>query len=355
MGAGRKENRRVVWAGWLQGRDGHVVLLGRLAGIYVMVLDGELWEFSSACPVWAPNTKAMRKVIHGIRKDVLAARDDARAQLATAQQQGTLRREDETLLTARLRALESNAAVTGGDNSMAKLLKNIRDVDGIAWTTASDMDPVHKITCADGRTYNLTTGESYLVRPSDRITRLVPHVPTSGDTPVLNRFLLSSSAGDVDLAASKKQLLALMLTGVNHKVGWFLYGPTNSGKSTFLFAARTLLGEGFAAIGAGVFSNEKRALLDMELASAVGKLCVATEESASGSRMRTDLFKQLTGKTSQMQARRVKQDYQTVDVTFQLVMATNYLPIIDPDDEAALNRMMILPFHAAYDDAVFDI
>lgn len=326
-----------------------VVFIAEARGLHVLNVEGQLWTFGTD-RVWTPQSDALYTIVAELDIEARQMRDELQAQLDEQLERGALSKIQEERLRRRAQAAEANATTIGRNKGAQIIVNNITHLPGIENATEAEMYAYrNKITCADGRTYDLATGQSYPAKPEDRISLLVPHSPADVPTPTIDAFLLESSGGDEVLAEFKLQIAATTLTGRNSKKMWFLHGLSNSGKSAFVDLCRRVHGpDGAGEIDGSVLGMSKQILPDLAMGAIANKRCVTASELGRGDRLDTQLAKRLAGGSDKLTYRKIRGNPMTADIAFQVIVATNFLPRLEVDDEAMMARMRIVPFYRTY-------
>lgn len=124
----------------------------------------------------------------------------------------------------------------------------------------------------------------------------------------------------------------------------FLWGPSNSGKSTALEAIANALGDYSAPMAAyKVFGNSHSAT-NPELVSAIKRKMIILSEVGDGYKLSSNAIKQITGNDT-MQARNNHSNHIVNAIPqFTPYVSTNNPPEIARGDQALKNRILVLPF-----------
>lgn len=208
-----------------------------------------------------------------------------------------------------------------------------------------DRDP-WLFNCANG-TLDLRTGELGKHRRSDRITCLSPvvHDPDA-DNSLWKTFLDRATGGDQDLQTFLQRLAGLCLTGITtEEIVVLLYGPSASGKTTFIEALRSVVGDYTRASTFEAFAqhrpDSKRAT--PEISRLIGARLVTAVETVKSIHLSADLIKWVTGGDT-IEARGLYADPREFIPAFKLLFASNERPRIPDDDDAIWRRMLEVQF-----------
>lgn len=205
------------------------------------------------------------------------------------------------------------------------------------------------LNCVNG-TLDLMTGE---LRPHDK-NDLITQCTNIEYEPGFHldeweRFLFTSCQGDPELIAYLQRAVGYTITGSTAEEAFFLItGPPGSGKSTFIAAVSTAMGDYATAISNETIvqarggSNQGRR--EGDLASAFGKRLVSTTEISDGARLDESTIKQLTGGDRVVARHLYKNSFHYLP-RFKLWIGTNYAPQIQ--DQAMWRRVKRIPFNHA--------
>lgn len=195
-------------------------------------------------------------------------------------------------------------------------------------------------------TIDLRTGELRPHRREDLITRLVPvEYDPDVTSPLWERFLDQTTGGDRDLLGYLQRAVGYTLTGKTDLENlFFIYGPTRTGKSTFLEALKGVLGDYCRTADFGTFLQEhKVGSPRADIARLRGARMVVSVEVEEGSQLASALLKMLTGGDT-VTARALYQDSFEFRPAFKLWLAANAAPRVSDQDKGIWERIRRLPF-----------
>lgn len=219
-----------------------------------------------------------------------------------------------------------------------------------------DLDPDAFLLTVSNGTLDLRTGELQPHRPGDMITRLVPvSYNPSARCPTWEQFVLDAMMGDADRAAFLQRAVGYSLTGSTREQVFFLnWGAGNNGKSTFLDALRSVLGDYSWAASSGTFLRQDTQHVRQDLAVLRGVRLCTTSEIEDGQRLDEDLVKGITG-GDPIQARYL---FSKTEAQFKpelkLWMAVNHKPQIRGQDEGIWRRVVLIPWEWQITEAMRD-
>lgn len=203
--------------------------------------------------------------------------------------------------------------------------------------------------CANG-TIDLHTGELRPHRREDMLTKASPVVyDPEARSELWETFLREALDDDAEVVEYLKRAVGYSLTGdVSLELLFFVYGPGGGGKSTFLEAVRTVLGD--YAVGAR-FEMFLRRTGDAPSANPdEARLCgarfVPSIETDKGKKLSEGTIKRLTGGDI-VTARELYSRAFDFKPTFKVWLAANDAPRVNDDDEALFRRVRRIGFNRA--------
>ena len=212
---------------------------------------------------------------------------------------------------------------------------------------ALDADPM-LLNVLNG-TIDLRTGT---LRPHDRgdlITKLAPVEYRPGHRDERwERFLDSSTKSDAALIEFMQLAAGYTLTGdTSEEILFLVYGPENSGKTTFLESMRGVLGEYARTIQPELLARKKESngggAATPELAALAGARLAAGSEMEQGRELAEALAKNLTG-GERITARHLYAGPFDYMPQFKIWLAVNHCPKVSADDGAIWRRILRIGF-----------
>ena len=299
----------------LVGRHGHD--LKHVYGLGWFVWAGTHWERDETGAV----ERRAKDTVRSIHEEAArVADDDERKELA----KWAMASES----ASRLRAMISLAKSEPG------IPLRVEDLDADPWL----------LNCENG-TVDLRTGELKEHNREDLITKVAPvEYDPQAEAPTWEAFL-ARALPDESVREFVQRAVGYSLTGVvKEKVLPFLYGPKDTGKTTFVETIMGLLGDGYAQPAAPDLLLAKGGNSHpTELADLLGKRFVATVEVQQGRRLAESLIKQLTG-GDRIKARFMREDFFTFRPTHKIWFAANHRPVVRGTDDAIWGRIKLVPF-----------
>jgi len=199
--------------------------------------------------------------------------------------------------------------------------------------------------CMNG-TIDLKSGRLQPHRREDFLTKISPVVfdPDARDAR-WEQFLLEAMGGDPEMVTFLQRCAGYALTGdTSEEKVFLLLGCGGSGKSTFLEALRSSLGD-YAHVSPGetFLENRNQGGATPEIAALVGVRLVAASELPEGRRLNAALLKSLSGGEA-VSARRLYHDPFTFTPRCKIVIAGNDAPHVSDQDSGFWRRCLRVPF-----------
>jgi putative DNA primase/helicase len=213
-----------------------------------------------------------------------------------------------------------------------------------ATTDQWDIDP-WSLNTPDG-VIDLRTGKLRSHRAVDYMTKITTVAPDKCPSiPIWLAFLDRITGGDADLIAFMQRMAGYALTGSTKEHAlFFLHGTGANGKTTFLNAQTSIMGDYHTAAPIETFTASKQEHHPTDLAGLRGARLVTSVETEEGRRWAESKIKALTG-GDKIAARFMRQDFFEYVPTFKLVIAGNHKPGLRSVDEAIRRRFHLLPFN----------
>lgn len=195
-------------------------------------------------------------------------------------------------------------------------------------------------------TLDLRTGKLSEHDRTQMITKL-SHVQYDPDarSELWEKYLRDATAGDDEFAAYLRRLVGYALQGnATEKQFYFLYGPPNGTKSTFIKAIANAMGEyavtaAFTTWLVHTSTGGNRG----DLVSLMGARLVTSVEVRKNARFDEEVIKKVTGGDVVTAAAKYEAEISYVP-SFTLILAANDAPTIRDDDDGAWSRARRLPF-----------
>jgi putative DNA primase/helicase len=233
------------------------------------------------------------------------------------------------------------------------------DLTGIA-TERLDFDHNRFHLNLSNGTYNLQTGKLEDHDPANMITRLTKAAYDPAATSELWESFLEDVTGEQDPWEPMRQYLkraagSCLAGWSGDECMYFAYGPTQTGKSTFLEAIRAPLGSYVASLNFDSLLNASTSTPRPDLVAVVGaRILVSNEMDRAQRHGDTQLAASLVKRLTSGEPIRVRNNYSNgFDWTPDAVLwlAANDAPEIAHDDEAMWRRIHRIPFNHQHRNA----
>lgn len=162
---------------------------------------------------------------------------------------------------------------------------------------------------------------------------------------------MAAAIPDPEMRAYVQRCLGYTLLGnPTERAIFIVYGPSGTGKSTFLETLNHVFGEYGETAPSGTFraqKDENASSSTLGLHQLRGKRFVTTSETSEGVQWNEELVKRYTGH-DKMRTRALYQDFVTWRSEASIWMATNHAPRFTADDRAIWNRVKLIPFTTVF-------
>lgn len=205
-----------------------------------------------------------------------------------------------------------------------------------------DREP-HLLNCKNG-VVDLRSGR-IVVEESNYFTYCVPvelHLET--DYAPWENWLRQVVGSYAEIAEWFQMCVGYSLTGyVHEKCFFYLYGPYNSGKSTFGNVLLHMLGEPLATSANFSTFTRRRDSQNFDLAPLKPCRFVMATESSKNQLMNTAIMKQLTGRDKVVCSFKGKDEFRYIP-QFKLWLSSNHPVMADTEDDAFWQRTKVIEF-----------
>ena len=194
-------------------------------------------------------------------------------------------------------------------------------------------------------TIDLRTGKLRPHDHSDLITKVVPVTYNPDATcPTFTQFLSQALKGDVDLISYVQKAVGYSLTGMmGEQVFFFPFGPSNSGKSTFVNLMRDMLGDYGLHTPTETLMAKQHEGNTADLARLQGARMVTAVEVNWNRQIDEARVKALTG-GDPITARHLYQGFFQFQPVCKIWLVANDLPGVRGTAEAFWRRVHLIPF-----------
>ena len=225
---------------------------------------------------------------------------------------------------------------------LGAMIKQARSLLAIA---PEDFDKDPWLFNVKNGTINLKTGELQKHDRGDLITKIAPVAYNkTAEYPTFKRFLHTIMMGNKELIEFVWKFLGYCLTGdIRERVFVVFHGVGQNGKSTLLECMQEMMGGYALATPAETLLAKEKGAIPNDIARLNGARFVCASENEEDKRLGAAVVKKLTGKDT-IPARFLHGEYFDFKPTFKLCLGTNHLPRVSADDQAAWDRIRLVPF-----------
>lgn len=247
----------------------------------------------------------------------------------------------ETASECRGKGLAKSIASGGTVAAVERLARSDRRLAA----TAEQWDQDLWVLNTPGGVVDLKTGTVRSHRPEDYMTKLAGTAPDPACRIMTWLEFLDRVCGQSsELITFLQRMSGYGLTGstIEHAL-FFLFGTGANGKSTFVNALTSALGDYHKTSPIETFTASNSDRHPTDLATLRGARLVTSVETEEGRRWAESKIKSLTG-GDRISARFMRQDFFEFTPTFKLVVAGNHKPGLRSVDEAIRRRFHLVPF-----------
>ncbi|MGD0572331.1 MAG: phage/plasmid primase, P4 family [Sedimentisphaerales bacterium] len=254
--------------------------------------------------------------------------------------------DDESLITKseREKILQFSLSSESANRirAMLSLSKNLTSI--VCHAKEFDRDGF-LFNCANG-TIDLKTGNLREHNANDMLTKLSPvEYDMGAELELWDKFLDDSTGGDIETKEFLQRAIGYTLTGdTKEEKLFFVHGPTAAGKSTFLEAIKSALGD--YALTTDFETFVKRGQVGgirNDVARLAGTRFVVSIEVDEGKELAEGLVKLMTGGDTVSARFLYRESFEFVPAC-KLWLAANHAPRASDRDDALWRRILRIPF-----------
>lgn len=208
-----------------------------------------------------------------------------------------------------------------------------------------DADP-WLLNCANG-VLDLRTGELQSHRRDILVSKItgVRYDPDA-HCPRWHSFI-ERILPDEDVREFVRRAVGYSLSGsTREKAMFILHGSGDNGKTVFLEAIRSIMGDYASGTPSSLLVNRKPDAIPTDVARLRGARFVTASETQEGAQLASSLVKELTG-GDKITARFMRQDFFEFTPEFKMWLATNHAPVITDFGDAIWRRIRLIPFEVS--------
>jgi putative DNA primase/helicase len=216
---------------------------------------------------------------------------------------------------------------------------------GIAVTSDQLDSDKWLLNCKNG-VLDLRTGELREHKREDLITKIIPvEYDPKARCPTWKDFISEITDDDRFLRDYLMRIVGYGLTGeIGEKCLFFLYGPTDTGKTTFIETIRTMMGDYAKTSEFQTFlSSRNKSAIRNDIARLEKARFVSASEAAKDQVFDEPVIKLITGGDTVI-ARFLYKEFFEFKPEFKIFLASNHLPKVSGGDDAIWNRILVVPF-----------
>lgn len=238
--------------------------------------------------------------------------------------------------------------------SCERIAAMIRLAQSEVTVTADKLDVDPYLLCCRNGVLDLRTGEILNPHREDYITKQIPVEYDAGAECPLWHTFLERVLPDVGLRDYVQKAVGYTLTGdVSEQCLFFLYGDGKNGKSTFIEAISSLMGDYFTKARSDTLMMRRNGGIPNDVAALAGSRLVTVSEVSGGQKLDEGLVKDLTGGDT-MAARFLYTEHFNFKAGFKLWLYGNHKPTIRGKDEGIWRRIRLIPFTVQIPEAERD-
>lgn len=227
--------------------------------------------------------------------------------------------------------------------AMVSLAAEQKDISVAA--EAFDADPAllgtpsGTVKLVEGRVERVPAQQEHMLTRSTR----TPYVPDARSD-LWDKFLLRVQP-DEEIRTWLQKLVGYSLLGGNpQRLFIAVFGPTSTGKTTFMEAVRSALGDYGDTTNLTLFRDNQDERARADVVEALDTRFLFAEEASHEWKLHPDQIKRITGGTAMKARRPFAKEYVRKVPGFTPWLVTNSAPHIEGADPAFMRRLLVVPF-----------
>lgn len=243
------------------------------------------------------------------------------------------------------KAIAAWAAKSEASDKLAALVKLAQSEPGIA-VMPQELDANPWLFNCENGTVDLRTGTLRSHDRRDLCTKIAPvRYDPEARSELWEKYLRDATGDDAALTSYLQRVAGYALAGVApEKCLFFLYGPSNSTKSTFIDALSAAMGDYHVSAAFSTWCVQSNVGGNRgDLVRLAGARLVTSVEIRKGARWDEEIMKRVVGGDEIAAAAKYEAEI-TFRATFTMLLAANDAPKVRDDDEGLWNRMRRVPF-----------
>lgn len=245
------------------------------------------------------------------------------------------------------KALAKWAVRSEAKERLSAMVEIAKTLEGMTPTTDQWDDDPWALNVENG-VVDLKTGKLNPPDPKNRFTKLAPVMYDPAARHDIWDKVLCEALPDLETQQYFLKLLGYALCGEKYaKILGFIYGPTDTAKSTMCGAFFTMLGDYAATVDPATLAPNNFNTTggsNSEIARLAGIRFVLSSESKENQKLDEALIKRITGGEN-IPARHPYGRAFEFKPAFLIILQSNYRPIISDCDDALWNRLRVVPFN----------
>jgi putative DNA primase/helicase len=216
-------------------------------------------------------------------------------------------------------------------------------------SVTNDYDANPFLITVNGATINLKTGEQYVPRKEDMITKVANvRFDPEAECPLWLSFLNDVFEGDKEVIRYVQKCIGMSLSGdISEQAFFICFGQGANGKSTFLNTIRKVLGDYASTTSFGTFDADSRNEYGNDVAALKGRRVVVAIEAEQSKRLAEARIKTITG-GDLVSCRFLYGEFFEYLPTYKVWLAVNHKPSVRGADHGIWRRLHYIPFNVRF-------